>query len=81
MAPEFYDNLPYHTSWIKVLVDFIQMEDVGPFARIKRKSKYTREFALSNEKHLEHSEKNFKTENGNGYANGHTNGKLNAHED
>ena len=37
---------------------------MGPFARIKRKSKYSREFALSNDKqHFEH--KNLKTSNGN----------------
>lgn len=50
IAPEFYDNLPCHHSWIKVLYDFIVCPEMGPYSRIKRKSKYTREFALSNDK-------------------------------
>jgi hypothetical protein len=48
MAPEFYDDLPYYNSWIKVLYDFIVTSEVTPFSRIKRPSKYSREFALSN---------------------------------
>ncbi|CAB3360311.1 Hypothetical predicted protein [Cloeon dipterum] len=39
MAPEYYDNLPQHHSWSAVLYDFIMDPDVGPYARIKRKSK------------------------------------------
>lgn len=38
MVPEFYDNLPYHTSWCKVIWDFIVKPEIGPYARIKRKS-------------------------------------------
>ena len=38
IAPEYYDNLPYHTSWTKVLYDFITDPDIGPYARIKRQS-------------------------------------------
>ena len=38
MVPEFYDNLPYHTSWCKVIWDFIMKPEIGPYARIKRKS-------------------------------------------
>ena len=30
IAPEFYDNIPHHTSWVKVLWDFIWMSDMGP---------------------------------------------------
>jgi sphingolipid 4-desaturase/C4-monooxygenase len=36
MAPEFYDTLPSHTSWVKVLYDFVLDPDVGPFSRVKR---------------------------------------------
>lgn len=39
IAPEFYDNMPQHHSWTKVLYDFIMDPDVGPYARIKRKQK------------------------------------------
>ncbi|XP_065223146.1 sphingolipid delta(4)-desaturase DES1 [Planococcus citri] len=38
MAPEFYDNLPHHDSWCAVLYDFVTDPDIGPYARIKRKS-------------------------------------------
>lgn len=37
MAPEYYDNLPQHTSWVKVLYDYIMDPSVGPFARTKRR--------------------------------------------
>jgi len=47
IAPEFYDNLPCHNSWIKVLYDFITCTELGPYARIKRKTKFTREYALA----------------------------------
>ena len=33
IASEYYDNLPYHTSWVKVLWDFIFDPDLGPHAR------------------------------------------------
>ena len=36
IAPEYYDTLPYHTSWTKVIYDFIMDPQIGPFARIKR---------------------------------------------
>lgn len=32
MAPEYYDNLPYHSSWIKVVWDFIFDRNMGPHA-------------------------------------------------
>lgn len=32
LAPEYYDNLPYHTSWIKVVWDFIFDKNMGPHA-------------------------------------------------
>jgi hypothetical protein len=37
IAPEYYDNLPHHTSWTKVIWDFIMDPSLGPYARIKRK--------------------------------------------
>jgi len=37
IAPDFYDNLPYHTSWTKVIWDFIFCADIGPYARVKRR--------------------------------------------
>jgi len=36
IASDFYDDLPYHTSWTKVIWDFIVCPDVGPNARVKR---------------------------------------------
>lgn len=37
IAPDFYDNLPYHSSWTKVIWDFIFCTDIGPYARVKRR--------------------------------------------
>ncbi|XP_023224484.1 sphingolipid delta(4)-desaturase DES1-like isoform X1 [Centruroides sculpturatus] len=39
IAAEYYDDLPQHNSWVKVLYDFITDPDIGPYARIKRKHK------------------------------------------
>ncbi|XP_028652202.1 sphingolipid delta(4)-desaturase/C4-monooxygenase DES2-like [Erpetoichthys calabaricus] len=39
IAPEFYDNLPQHSSWIRVLWDFVFCDSIGPFSRIKRECK------------------------------------------
>jgi len=33
IAPEYYMNLPHHTSWCKVLWDFVFRDDMGPHAR------------------------------------------------
>lgn len=33
IAPEYYDTLPHHDSWTKVLYDFIMDPAVGPYAR------------------------------------------------
>jgi sphingolipid delta-4 desaturase len=46
IASEFYDNLPCHHSWIKVLYDFITCTEMGPYARIKRQTKFDRDWAL-----------------------------------
>ncbi|XP_025094461.1 sphingolipid delta(4)-desaturase/C4-monooxygenase DES2-like isoform X3 [Pomacea canaliculata] len=32
LAPEYYDNLPYHSSWVKVIWDFIFDKNMGPHA-------------------------------------------------
>jgi len=37
MAPEYYNTLPCHTSWCKVLWDFVTDPTVGPFSRVIRK--------------------------------------------
>nr|QBO56260.1 fatty acid desaturase 4-2-2 [Brachionus plicatilis] len=50
MAPEFYDNLPCHHSWIKVLYDFITCSEMGPYARVKRQTKYSREWAQASDR-------------------------------
>ena len=36
IAPEYYNSLPYHTSWSKVIYDFITDPSIGPYARVKR---------------------------------------------
>lgn len=39
IASEYYDNLPCHTSWVKVIWDFITDPEIGPYARVKRATK------------------------------------------
>jgi len=39
IAPEYYDNLPYHDSWTKVIYEFITDPRIGPFSRVKRKAR------------------------------------------
>lgn len=36
LAPDFYDTLPCHTSWVKVIYRYITDPEVGPFSRVKR---------------------------------------------
>lgn len=36
IASEFYDTLPQHDSWLRVLWDFLMDDQMGPYARIKR---------------------------------------------
>lgn len=38
LAPEFYDNLPHHTSWVKVIFNYITDPSIGPHSRVKRKT-------------------------------------------
>ncbi|XP_058835843.1 sphingolipid delta(4)-desaturase DES1-like [Topomyia yanbarensis] len=37
IAPEFYETIPYHTSYLRVMYDFVRDPTVGLYARIKRK--------------------------------------------
>ena len=37
IASEFYDPLPKHHSWVKVIWDFLFDHRLGPYARVKRK--------------------------------------------
>ncbi|ALC38341.1 ifc [Drosophila busckii] len=39
IAKEFYDTMPQHTSWTRVLYDFVMDPTVGPYARVKRKQR------------------------------------------
>ena len=41
IAPEYYDTLKYHTSWTKVIADYILDPGMGPFARTMRKRQKT----------------------------------------
>lgn len=41
IAPEYYESLPHHKSWAKVIWDYIWDPQVGPFSRVKRGSKKT----------------------------------------
>lgn len=36
IAPEFYDNLPHHTSYIKVIWDYITDPNISAYSRVKR---------------------------------------------
>lgn len=36
MAPEYYDNLPHHSSWAKIIYEYITDPSVGPFSRVQR---------------------------------------------
>ena len=36
IAPEFYDGLPYHGSWVDVIASFVALPPIGPHSRVKR---------------------------------------------
>ena len=36
IAPEYYDDLPHHTSLVKVLYEFVTNPSIGPYARVRR---------------------------------------------
>ncbi|XP_028396062.1 sphingolipid delta(4)-desaturase DES1-like [Dendronephthya gigantea] len=39
IAPEFYNNMPHHSSWLKVIYDFVFDPEINPYARVKRSVK------------------------------------------
>ncbi|XP_043943249.1 sphingolipid delta(4)-desaturase DES1-like [Protopterus annectens] len=43
MAPEYYEDLPQHSSWVRVVWDFIFCDALGPFSRVKRECKLVKE--------------------------------------
>lgn len=43
IAAEYYNNLPQHSSWIRVLWDFVFDDSIGPYARIKREYKLSKQ--------------------------------------
>ncbi|KAF1600663.1 Sphingolipid delta(4)-desaturase/C4-monooxygenase DES2, partial [Aptenodytes patagonicus] len=43
IAAEYYDNLPHHQSWIRVLWDFVFDDTIGPYSRVKRLCKLAKE--------------------------------------
>lgn len=47
IAPEYYDHLPQHYSWVKVLWDFVMEDSLGPYARVKRVCKLAEDPASS----------------------------------
>lgn len=56
IAGEYYDHLPYHTSWVKVLWDFIFDKEMGPHARgvgYLPEGKTEEEISMSTKKHSE----------------------------
>lgn len=38
IAPEFYDTLTHHTSWVMVMWAFLSDPECGPWTRMKRTS-------------------------------------------
>ncbi|KAM9842459.1 sphingolipid delta(4)-desaturase/C4-monooxygenase DES2 [Aulostomus maculatus] len=43
IAAEYYESLPQHTSWTRVLWDFVFDDSIGPYARIKREYKLNKQ--------------------------------------
>jgi len=41
IAPEYYNTLPHHDSWTKVIYDFIMDPSIGPYARMRRKTVFS----------------------------------------
>jgi sphingolipid delta-4 desaturase len=39
IAKEYYEDLPQHNSWTRVIWDFITDPSIGPYARVKRQHK------------------------------------------
>ncbi|TPP67429.1 Sphingolipid delta(4)-desaturase/C4-hydroxylase DES2 [Fasciola gigantica] len=45
IAPEYYETIPHHDSWVKVLYDFVTRPDIGPFSRIRRRRATTKQMS------------------------------------
>ncbi|XP_032078981.1 sphingolipid delta(4)-desaturase/C4-monooxygenase DES2 [Thamnophis elegans] len=43
IAPEYYDTLPQHQSWVHVIWDFVFDDNISPYLRVKRKYKLVSE--------------------------------------
>lgn len=39
LASEYYDSLAHHTSWTRVLYDYVMRDDVGATSRVKRSAR------------------------------------------
>lgn len=37
IAAEYYDKLPHHISWVKILYDFVTDNTISPYSRIKKR--------------------------------------------
>lgn len=46
IAPEYYCNLAHHTSWSKVIYQYIVDPTVGPYARVKRQTRVGKEATI-----------------------------------
>lgn len=38
IAPEFYENLPSHKSWVKVMIDYVMDDNMSAYSRVKRRT-------------------------------------------
>jgi sphingolipid delta-4 desaturase len=48
IAHEFYEDLPHHSSWSRVIWTYLTDDSVGPFSRVKRRQKPTDEDTKEN---------------------------------
>ena len=71
IAPDFYDDLPYYTSWCKVLWDFVFDPAIGPYARVRREIDLNGKIT----EHIKEEQRSNGVENKSlKYLNGYTNG-------
>lgn len=76
-APEYYNTIPYHTSWVKVLYDYITDPSIGPYARLKRREYLYRMKGKKNEHQSEANGSDGAKVN----SSSHTNGCTTAEKD
>lgn len=48
LAPEYYDSLPRHSSWTRVVYQYIMSPDLGPHRRVKRQRLFGEELSALN---------------------------------